>query len=124
MKKSHILLLIFAILLSSCRPVMMKYYIKTRIENEQSLIRKAKRFGFGTNNIVSSNSDNFLHILNGQGIPDLKFMINSEIILNLSLMILLATPSFLNLFKIYTKILFTKLQNIPTFLKNTQNTEI
>jgi len=74
MKKSHILLLIFAILLSSCRPVMMKYYgiKKPRIENEQSLIRKDKRFGFGTNNIVSSNSDNFLHILNGQGIPDAK----------------------------------------------------
>ena len=74
MKKSHILLLIFAILLSSCRPVMMKYYgiKKPRVENEQSLLRKAKRFGFETNNIVCSNSENFLHILNGQGIPDAK----------------------------------------------------
>lgn len=52
--------------MSSC------YDEKPRIENEQSLIRKAKRFGFGTNNIVSSNSDNFLHILNGQWIPDAK----------------------------------------------------
>ena len=31
-------------------------------ENEQSLLRKAKRFGFETNNIVCSNSENFLHI--------------------------------------------------------------
>lgn len=65
-------LLLPMMLLSSCRPILMKMYgiKKPRIENEKTLIRKANKLGLDTSNIVTVSGKEFLYELKGRRIPD------------------------------------------------------
>ncbi len=63
---------IFLISFSSCQGILKKIYgIKDpEIENENSIKKIALKYQLDTNNIVSVNSNDFLHELNGKSIPD------------------------------------------------------
>lgn len=62
----------FVVLLTGCQAVMKKMYgIKNPdIENESSILKKAKKYDLRTDNIVTVNVDDFPATLGGQGIPD------------------------------------------------------
>jgi hypothetical protein len=70
--KHNMLLVIIMLMVSSCQPIMMKFYgiKKPDIENEKTITQKAKKFGLQSSNIVSVCSESFLQTLNGQSIPD------------------------------------------------------
>ncbi len=60
-------------LVASCRPIMLKLYgIKDPdIENRKTILKKTKKFGLDTANIVTAKSENFLKTMKeAGGIPD------------------------------------------------------
>lgn len=66
-------LLVFWLFFSiGCQTTMMKIYgIKDPdIENEKTITKKALKYNLDTSNIVTVNSDAFLFVLNGRGIPN------------------------------------------------------
>ncbi len=70
--KTGLCLLLYLILFSGCRPLIMKAYgiKKPRIENEKTLVKKAMRLGLDTSNIATVNGKDFLYELKGRRIPD------------------------------------------------------
>ncbi|SFC04090.1 hypothetical protein SAMN05421780_102364 [Flexibacter flexilis DSM 6793] len=56
----------------SCTPIMkMAYGIKNpKIETDQSLLKKSKKFGFRTDNLATVNEADYLLVLQKNGIPD------------------------------------------------------
>lgn len=70
------LLIVLALLMNSCRPLVNKVIFKVygikkpRVENAESIKKKAHKFGLDTNNIVTVHSDYFGRTLKGQSIPD------------------------------------------------------
>ena len=70
MKKT---LLIFSLLLlASCQPIMKAIYgiKKPDIENQESITKKALKFGLDTSNIVSVTSKDFPYVLKSTSIPN------------------------------------------------------
>lgn len=72
MKLKYFAFLFISFILAACQPILFKIYgIKQpEVENAQSIIKKAEKFGLDTHNIVSVNSKDFLWVLKYQGIPD------------------------------------------------------
>jgi hypothetical protein len=70
MKK--ILLLFSLLLLASCQPIMKAIYgiKKPDIENQESITKKALKFGLDTTNIVSVTSKDFPYVLKSTSIPN------------------------------------------------------
>jgi hypothetical protein len=66
----HIILT--CLLLSSCTPTLMLFYgIKQPgIENEQSIKKKAIKFGLDTSNIVTISSEDYAMFIDENGVPD------------------------------------------------------
>ncbi|NBR13505.1 MAG: hypothetical protein EBU01_02855 [Crocinitomicaceae bacterium] len=65
--------LIFSILtLASCQPIMKAIYgiKKPDIENQESITKKALKFGLDTTNIVSVTSKDFPYVLKSTSIPN------------------------------------------------------
>lgn len=70
MKKT---LIIFSLLLlASCQPIMKAIYgiKKPDIENQESITKKALKFGLDTTNIVSVTSKDFPYVLKSTSIPN------------------------------------------------------
>lgn len=59
-------------LLVGCQPIMSKLYgiKKPAVENEQSILKKAHKFGLDTTNIITVNSHIFAETMSKQAIPD------------------------------------------------------
>lgn len=80
-KLKQLLALSFLILLATgCRPIMLKLYgIKNPdVENRTSILKKARKFGLDTTNIVTVKSADFLKTMKAAGgIPDAA-VFNSE----------------------------------------------
>jgi len=74
MKLKQLLVLIsFLTLLASCRPIMLKLYgIKNPdVENRKTILKKARKFGLDTANMVTVKSADFLKTMKAAGgIPD------------------------------------------------------
>lgn len=70
MKK--IILLFSLLLLASCQPIMKAIYgiKKPDIENQESITKKALKFGLDTTNIVSVTSKDFPYVLKSTSIPN------------------------------------------------------
>ena len=70
MKK--IILLFSLLLLASCQPIMKAIYgiKKPDIENQESITKKALKFGLDTTNIVSVTSKAFPYVLKSTSIPN------------------------------------------------------
>ncbi len=70
MKKT--LLIFLLLLLASCQPIMKAIYgiKKPDIENQESITKKALKFGLDTTNIVSVTSKDFPYVLKSTSIPN------------------------------------------------------
>lgn len=67
-----LLLVVACFSLASCQSIMFTLYgiKKPKVENQQSLQKKAHKFGLDTGNIVTVTSADFLNTIRGQGIPN------------------------------------------------------
>jgi hypothetical protein len=75
MKKNYthvFALLAVFVLFNSCNPVLRKIYgIKNPdIENERTILKKAKKYKLDTADILTVTAADFLKVLSGRGIPD------------------------------------------------------
>lgn len=70
--KNKLLLLLSLLCLASCQPIMKAIYgiKKPDIENQESITKKALKFGLDTTNIVSVTSKDFPYILKSTSIPN------------------------------------------------------
>lgn len=72
--KTKLILLGFSIslLFTGCKPIMYTIYgiKKPAVESEKSIKDKAIKFSLDTSNIVTVSPDEFLYVIQGQGIPD------------------------------------------------------
>lgn len=79
-KLKQLLILALIVSLVSCRPIMLKLYgIKNPdVENRKTILKKARKFGLDTANIVTVKSGDFLKTVKAAGgIPDAA-VFNSE----------------------------------------------
>jgi hypothetical protein len=72
MKFKFILYFLVTFTLVSCQPIIKKLYgiKKPDIENQESITKKALKFGLDTNNIVSVTSKDFPYVLKSTSIPN------------------------------------------------------
>lgn len=70
--KKLIFLSLTAVTLSSCQPIMKAIYgiKKPDIENQESITKKALKFGLDTTNIISVTSKDFPYVLKSTSIPN------------------------------------------------------
>lgn len=70
--KKIIILSLTAVTLSSCQPIMKAIYgiKKPDIENQESITKKALKFGLDTTNIISVTSKDFPYVLKSTSIPN------------------------------------------------------
>jgi hypothetical protein len=84
--KTKLILLGFSIslLFTSCKPIMYTIYgvKKPAVESEKSIKDKAIKFGLDTSNIVTVSPDEFLYVIQGQGIPDGEIFDNNGFFVN------------------------------------------
>jgi hypothetical protein len=72
MKKNTLFLILPILLLQSCSTIMMKMYgmKNPEVENEQSIKKRALKYGLDTTNIVTVYSPDIAAKLSGRGIPN------------------------------------------------------
>jgi hypothetical protein len=70
--KNLLLSLLLVLAFASCQTIARKMYgIKDPgIESRKTIVKKARKYGLDTSNIVTVNSKDFLRTLKGKGIPD------------------------------------------------------